>query len=113
MSTWFRGREALHAFLTEWPLSGEWRWKHVPSHANGQLAVGSYSWYEETGTYRPFALDVLTLRGPQIADITSFITRLEPASERLHLARWPEEPEDSRRLVAFFERFGLPEELPA
>lgn len=113
MSTWFRGRDALAAFLTEWPLSGEWRWRHVPSHANGQPAVGSYSWYADTESFRPFSLDVFTLRGTQISDITSFITRSEPASDRLHLARWPEEPADSRRLLAFFERFGLPDELPA
>ena len=35
------------AFLTEWPLSGEWRWRRVPARANGQSAVGSYSWDAE------------------------------------------------------------------
>jgi RNA polymerase sigma-70 factor (ECF subfamily) len=113
MSTWYRGLETLVPFMTEWPLSGEWRWRNLPTRANGQAAVASYSWYEETGSYRPFALNVLTVRGAQISDITSFITRTEPAPERLHLARWPEEPADPRRLVAFFERFGLPDELPA
>jgi RNA polymerase sigma-70 factor, ECF subfamily len=111
MSTWYRGREALVPFMKEWPLSGEWRWRNVPARANGQAAVASYSWYEESGSYRPFALNVLTLRDSKISDITSFITRTEPAPERLHLARWPEEPADPRRLDAFFERFGLPDEL--
>ena len=113
MATWFRGLDAITAFLTEWPLSGEWRWRRVPAHANGQAAVGSYSWDAESGSYRPFALDVLTLRGGQIGEVTSFITRSEPAPERLHLARWPDEPQDDRRVVAFFERFGLPDHLPA
>ena len=112
MSTWYRGREALVAFLTEWPLSGEWRWRRVPAHANGQVAVGSYSWDAESGSYLPFALDVLTLDNAGISEVTSFITRSAPAPERQHLARWPEEPADPRR-IAVFERFGLPDALPA
>jgi len=112
MSTWYRGREALTAWLAEWPLSGEWRWRHVPAHANGQTAVGSYTWNEDAGRYLPFSLNVLTIRGTQIDDVTSFIARSEPAPDRLHLARWPDEPADPRRLEAFFERFGLPRELP-
>ena len=110
MATWYRG-EALAVWLREGPLSGEWRWRHLPTHANGQAAVASYTWDEETAAYRAFCLNVLTLRGPQIADVTSFIVRTEPAPDRLHLARWPDEPPDSRRLDAFFERFGLPTEL--
>ena len=113
MATWFSGLDAITAFLTEWPLSGEWRWRRVPAHANGQAAVGSYTWDAESGSYRPFALDVLTLRGGRIGEVTSFITRSEPAPERLHLARWPDEPQDDRRVVDFFERFGLPDHLPA
>jgi RNA polymerase sigma-70 factor (ECF subfamily) len=112
MSTWYRGREALTAWLAEWPLSGEWHWRHVPAHANGQAAVGSYTWNEDAESYLPFSLNVLTLRGTQIGDVTSFITRSEPPPDRLHLARWPDEPADPRRLEAFFERFGLPSELP-
>jgi RNA polymerase sigma-70 factor (ECF subfamily) len=112
MSTWYRGREALVAFLTESPLSGEWRWRRVPAHANGQLAVGSYSWDAESERYLPFALDVLTLDDEGISEVTSFITRSAPAPERQHLARWPEEPADPRR-IAVFNRFGLPDELPA
>jgi RNA polymerase sigma-70 factor (ECF subfamily) len=112
MATWYRG-PALAVWLGEWPLSGEWRWNHLSAHANGQPAVASYTWDEEQGVYRAFSLNVLSLRGPLIADVTSFIVRTEPAPDRLHLARWPDEPADSRRLVDFFERFGLPTELPA
>jgi RNA polymerase sigma-70 factor, ECF subfamily len=114
MSTWYRGRDAIVPFLTEWPLSGEWRWRRIPAHANGQAAVGSYSWYEETQSYRPFALDVLTLGADgRISEITAFVTRVAPPEDRQHEGRWPEQPADERRTVAAFERFGLPEELPA
>jgi RNA polymerase sigma-70 factor (ECF subfamily) len=111
MATWFQGREAITAFLTEWPLSGEWRWRHLRARANGQPAVGAYTWYEESGSYRPFALNVLTYRGSKISDITSFITRQEPAPERLDQARWPDEPLDPLRDI--FGRFGLPDEIRA
>ena len=49
MATWYRGR-ALAVWLREWPLSGEWRWRHVRAHANGQPAVASYTWDEESGS---------------------------------------------------------------
>jgi len=111
MTTWYSGRESIVAFLSEWPLSGRWRWRHVPAQANGQLAVGSYTWDDEEEAYIPFALDVLTLRGTKISDITSFITRAEPPPERLHLAEWPDEPADPRRTAVAFERLGLPERL--
>jgi RNA polymerase sigma-70 factor, ECF subfamily len=112
MSTWYRGREALVAFLTEWPLSGEWRWRNLPARANGQPAFASYTWDEDTGRYLPFSLNVLSFRGEHIGDVTSFITRVAPPPERLHLARWPDEAADERRVVDFFERFGLPDQLP-
>ena len=111
MSTWFHGREAITAFLTEWPLSGEWRWRHLRARANAQAAFGAYTWYEESGSYRPFALNVLTYRGAKVSDITSFITRREPAPERLDQARWPDEPIDPLRDI--FGRFGLPDEIRA
>jgi hypothetical protein len=74
--------------------------------------VGSYSWDAESESYLPFALDVLSFDGPAISEVTSFITRSAPAPERQHLARWPEEPAHPRR-IAVFERFGLPDSLPA
>ena len=39
---WYRGEEAIAAFLAEYPCRE--RWRHVPSHANGQVAVGCYMW---------------------------------------------------------------------
>ena len=40
--------------------------------ANGQLALGAYKLDEESNRYRPIALEVLTLRGELIAEVTSF-----------------------------------------
>ena len=34
LATWYRGHEALRAFLTVGPLSGRWRWRHLPARAN-------------------------------------------------------------------------------
>src|ERR671918_1399386 len=75
LAAWFSGHEALTGFLKIGPLSGDWRWRHLPARANGQVAVGSYAWYDQDGCYRPFALDVLTLEGAKIKEVTSFITR--------------------------------------
>jgi RNA polymerase sigma-70 factor (ECF subfamily) len=111
LRTWFGGREAIAIFLAGWPLSGNWRWRHVRAHANGQPALAFYSWDAEERTYLPFALNVLTIRGELISDVTAFVARSTPLPEREVYARWPEQPADPTRLVATFERFGLPERL--
>jgi RNA polymerase sigma-70 factor, ECF subfamily len=111
LRTWFRGREALTVFLAGWPLSGAWRWRPVPARANGQPALAFYSWDPDEGSYLPFALNVLTLRGSKISDVTAFVTRSTQLPEREVYARWPEQPADRLRTVAAFERFGLPERL--
>lgn len=71
MPTWYRGHEAIAAFLAECPL--RIRWRHVPTRANGQVAVGCYSWDARKGSYVAAVLDVLTLRGSQIAEVTAFV----------------------------------------
>jgi RNA polymerase sigma-70 factor, ECF subfamily len=111
LPSWFSGREALAGFLRFGPLSGEWRWRHVRTHANGQPAVGSYAWWDEDGSYRPFAIDVLTLDGSAIAHVTSFITRSTLSRDRHFYERWPEQPMDLDRVTTAFERFGLPARL--
>jgi RNA polymerase sigma-70 factor (ECF subfamily) len=111
LRTWFGGREAIAIFLAGWPLSGNWRWRHVRAYANGQPALAFYSWDAEEGSYMPFALNVLTIRGELISDVTAFVARSTPLPEREVYARWPEQPADPTRLVATFERFGLPERL--
>jgi RNA polymerase sigma-70 factor (ECF subfamily) len=112
LAAWFRGHEALRGFLQFGPLSGDWRWRHLPARANGQAAVGCYAWYENEGCYRPFALDVLSLEGTKIKEVTSFITRSTLSRDLQSYVRYPEQPlEDDSRILAAFERFGLPDRL--
>lgn len=99
---WFHGHDAIAGFLTEYPLQE--RWRHIPTRANGQLAVGCYMWNDETGRYDAAVLDVLTLRGTQIAEVTGF---LAPWLTR----RFGEAPELMG--AEAFRRFGLPDALPA
>jgi RNA polymerase sigma-70 factor (ECF subfamily) len=86
-ASWYRGEEAVTGFLVAGPLRE--RWRHLPSHANGQPAVGCYLWDADKGSYVAAVLDVLSLRGARIAEVTGFVT-----------------PD-------VFPRFGLPEEVPA
>ena len=56
------------------PLAGAARWRLLPARANGQLAFGGYAWDEQAQAFLPRAVDVLTLRGAQIQEITAFLT---------------------------------------
>jgi RNA polymerase sigma-70 factor (ECF subfamily) len=87
-ATWYRGRDAV---ADSWLMPGgpPPRLRYVPTRANGQLALGTYVYEAERSRFVPIALDVLTLRGTRIADITAF--------------RTPE----------VFAEFGLPTELAA
>ena len=71
--TWYRGREAVAAFLAGHVLASENRWRLVPARANGQLAFGNYRWDEERQRFLPRSLSVLTLGGEGIAEITTFL----------------------------------------
>jgi RNA polymerase sigma-70 factor (ECF subfamily) len=71
MPHWYRGHAAIAGFMRQGPLNVGWR--HLPAHANGQLAVGCYAWKDETRSYRAQVLDVLTLRDGGIAEVTAFI----------------------------------------
>ena len=68
---WYRGRDAIRAFLLHGPLQS--RWRFVPATANGQLAFGTYLWDDAAGLYVPGGLDVLTIRGGQVAEVTAFL----------------------------------------
>jgi RNA polymerase sigma-70 factor (ECF subfamily) len=111
LRTWFHGREAIRIFLAGWPLSGAWRWRALPTRANGQPALAFYSWDPHEEAYLPFALNVLTFAGSDIGAVTAFIVRSTEHPERERIARLPEEPADPGRLLAAFERFGLPGRL--
>jgi RNA polymerase sigma-70 factor (ECF subfamily) len=103
LPVWFRGREAVAAFLTDYPLRE--RWRHVPTRANGQLAVGCYVFDEQRGCFVIAVLDVLTLRGELVDDVTAFLAPW--------LFRRFGDGVDGVMTPAAFARFGLAEELPA
>jgi RNA polymerase sigma-70 factor, ECF subfamily len=88
LPTWYRGREAIAAFLRKHVLAPENRWRLVPARANGQAALGNYRWDEERQRFLPRSISVLTLDGERIAEITTFLG-----------------PE-------LLSRFGLPDEVP-
>ncbi|MBA3263886.1 MAG: sigma-70 family RNA polymerase sigma factor [Thermoleophilaceae bacterium] len=111
LPAWFAGRDGLREFMKRGPLSGDWRWRHLPTQANGQPAVASYAWYAEDDAYRLFSIDVFTLEGPRIKSITSFITRSTLSRDQLFYERYPEQPMDDSNLSVEPARFGLPELL--
>ncbi len=111
LRTWYGGRDEIALFLAGWPLSGKWRWRQVTTQANGQPALAFYCWDDDEESYLPFALNVITLRGDKIGDVTAFVARSTELPEREVYERWPEQPADPRRLNVVFERFRLPDRL--
>jgi RNA polymerase sigma-70 factor, ECF subfamily len=113
LASWFGGRDQVAEFLVRYPMSGMWRWKALQTRANGQPALGFYTWDEEEGKYLPFALNVLTLSGTKVKDIVAFAVRetTRPAGESYE--RWAADPTEDSRVEGVFERFGLPSALPA
>jgi RNA polymerase sigma-70 factor (ECF subfamily) len=99
-SAGYRGHAAIREFIVT-DVSPQ-RWQHRTTRANGQLAIGCYTFHAERGRYVADVLDVLTLDGEQIAVVSAFITAelLRPSGH------------DSRFTNADFARFGLPTELP-
>jgi RNA polymerase sigma-70 factor (ECF subfamily) len=80
--TWWRGRDVIAAFGAE-PVH-----RYLPTHANGQAANAAYRWDPNKAGYVAEALEVLTLEGTRVKQMTAFMT-----------------PE-------IFRRFGLPDKLP-
>ena len=73
LPTWYRGRDAVAAFLEGHVLTSENRWRLVPTRANGQLAFGNYRWDETRRSFLPRSISVLTLDGERITEITTFV----------------------------------------
>lgn len=112
LASWYGGLREVTHFLEVGPLSGQWRWRHLPTRVNGQPASAVYSWDEDAGRFLPFALDVMTLDGGRIREITAFVTRTIDLPDRAAFARWPAQPlATPGRALADFERFGLPARL--
>jgi RNA polymerase sigma-70 factor, ECF subfamily len=109
LASWYGGIDEVEVFLRNAPLNGEWEWRHHPATANGQLAVGTYTWVEAENTHVPFSLDVLTLDEDRIRAVTSFIVRVTEVPDGY--SRWPDHAADPRRVQAVFQRFGLPDHI--
>jgi RNA polymerase sigma-70 factor (ECF subfamily) len=72
LPTWYRGREAVAAFLSSHVLAQKC-WRVLPARANGQLAFGNYRWNEQRDVFEPRSISVLTLARGEIAEITTFL----------------------------------------
>jgi RNA polymerase sigma-70 factor, ECF subfamily len=88
-ATWYRGRDAVAAFLRRFPMAPGTRWRVVGAGANGQLGFGFYLWSAERRDFVAHSVTVVALDGARIAEITAYLT-----------------PE-------VFGRFGLPDHLHA
>ena len=66
---WFQGRDAVIAFITATGTPGL---QHVSTRANGQPAVAWYLWDGKQASYVAASLEVLTLEGPRVKEITAF-----------------------------------------
>jgi RNA polymerase sigma-70 factor, ECF subfamily len=71
---WYRGREAILEFLDTYLFRGAagGRFRLVPTRANGVPAFAVYQ-RDEKGTYRPAALQLLTIEAGRIAEINDFL----------------------------------------
>ena len=70
--SWYSGRDQVAWFLRNNPLRADMRWKLVPISANGQLAVASYRWDDQTDGFVPHGISVLTVRGNHVEEIMAF-----------------------------------------
>jgi len=70
---WYRGLAAVTDFAVTVPLTGCGSWRHIPTVANGQPAVAAYLCPAGDGAHEAWSINVLTLRGHRIAEVTSFI----------------------------------------
>ncbi len=86
--TWFRGRDDVRRFLAGWPHARPRIWRLRPVRASGQVAFASYRRSDARPVFERHSIELLTLRGDRISEITAF-----RSSER-------------------FAGFGLPSELP-
>ena len=111
LASWYGPLDQLEQFLAGWPLSGIWDWRALRTTANGQPALGFYTWDEGEGRYLPFALNVLTLSGAKVKDIVAFVVRTTEDADPDTLAHWAAQPTEAPRVIAVFERFGLPSHL--
>jgi RNA polymerase sigma-70 factor (TIGR02960 family) len=68
---WFAGRDAIRDFLVAGPLA--WRWRFLPTRANGSTAFATYMWTEDAAAWLPTGLDVLTIHDGAVTEVVSFL----------------------------------------
>ena len=73
LAHWYHGLAAVTDFAVQVPLTRCPSWRYLPTSANGQPAVGFYLGASDAGPHVSWSITVLTLRGEQIAEITSFL----------------------------------------
>lgn len=73
MPHWYHGIEAVIDFAVQVPMTRCPSWRYLATNANGQPAVAFYLGQDDAGPHHGWSITVLTLRGHQIAEITSFI----------------------------------------
>lgn len=79
MPTWYRGEDIV-IFLRDWAFSGRVydaegrrRVRALPTRANGQPAIGVYSWDPERERFLPTVLQVLSFDGSRITQVDGFV----------------------------------------
>lgn len=71
LPAWFQGHDSIARFIRERCFATTWRM--LPASANGQLAIACYQEKPDSLVYPLSAINVLTLRGDRIAEVTGFI----------------------------------------
>ncbi|MCE7984561.1 MAG: sigma-70 family RNA polymerase sigma factor [Caldilinea sp. CFX5] len=90
---WYQGRQTIAGLVAKTVFRGpaQGRWRLEPTRANGQPAFGLYRIGDQqpdgTVIYQAYGIQVVTVTGPLIADITTF------------------------RVSTLFAKFGLPSQL--
>jgi RNA polymerase sigma-70 factor (ECF subfamily) len=108
LSTWYTPRESVITWARAFSLNGAWRWRAVVTRANAQPALGFYAWDDASAAFEAFALNVLSVQGELVSDVTAFIVRATGATDADAYIRFPDRPPDERQLAGTFARFGLP-----
>ncbi len=71
---WIQGRSAISELIGGQILAGDaqGRWKLIPIRANGQYGFAFYMIDQNTQTYQPYALQILTIEDGLFSDVTTF-----------------------------------------
>jgi RNA polymerase sigma-70 factor (ECF subfamily) len=74
LPSWYQGRTAIRAFILQTSLAGEAnrRWQLLPLHANAAPGFAFYQLTNDRGSYIAFAIQVLTVQGDLLSDVTTF-----------------------------------------